>query len=315
MIFHWFLLAGGGALVGALYHEVGFIRVQVGIDVESTGGFAGVGAGDILEVHSGVPGEIVRVRCQVRLFYFGDCGSPERCALAALHHVDVLDGEVRLGLVIHDVEAGHYAFEVDVHFGDAADLGDTFTRHQKRGFDQGGPGVILRKSGFEIGFGGAGRGDGAGGIGDYFRQRIQNFRACFVIELRGGAVVRHAEQLYPGQSFEFVRIEDAFLGGAGILDLEVSGCGGRGVIVRTLGPCFKVIEGARLGCGGKEIDVQLIYLVLTLGGDGTGVFLALACSAKGDLDLGAAVRGTVTGFTQFAVGATYCKARKGEQRD
>ena len=80
-------------------------------------------------------------------------------------------------------------------------------------------------------------------------------RTCLVIELRSRAVVCHAKQLYPGEPFEFIGIEDASLGSTGILNLEVGGSGGCRIVIRTLGPCFKVIEGARLGSGGKEIDV------------------------------------------------------------
>ena len=80
-------------------------------------------------------------------------------------------------------------------------------------------------------------------------------RARLVIELRNRAVVCHAKQLYPGKPFEFIGIEDAFLGSTGILNLEVGGTRICRIIIRTLGPCFEVIEGARLGSSGKEIDV------------------------------------------------------------
>ena len=54
MILHRFLLAGGRAFVGALYHEVGLVRSEIGIDIEGTGGLTRVSTGNLVEVHIGV---------------------------------------------------------------------------------------------------------------------------------------------------------------------------------------------------------------------------------------------------------------------
>ena len=194
---------------------------------------------------------------------------------------DAFDNQSCFGGFVVDVKTAYAAFQFDVHRGDVAqNLGGAASGHYQRGGEGGACGiqfgseVAFENGGFcTFGFDGAG-----GGIGLYRYQSINRI-STILVQRRA---VCHAIQFQVGDAFQFRREDGRLAGGSGTAQFEGFR---RGVVIRGGFPCFQVLVISAVCGGGKHIDVQIINLVFTLGGDGTGIFLRLSSATKYETNL------------------------------
>lgn len=105
-----------------------------------------------------------------------------------------------------------------------------------------------------------------GGVGFHRYQRVYRVSVGFV---ECGAV-GHAIQFQVGDTLQFRREDGGLAGGSGTAQFEGFRCG---VVLCGGFPRFQILVVSAIGGGCKYIDVQIVYLVLTFGGDSAGVFL------------------------------------------
>ena len=218
------------------------------------------------------------------------------------------DNQSRLGGFVVDVEAAHAAFEFDVHRGDVTQyLRRAASGHHQQGAQGGacreefGGEVLFEICSFRaFGFDGSG-----GGVGGHCRQGSD----CGSVSLVERGAVCHAIQFQVGDAFQFRGEDGGFPVGSGTAQLEGFGCG---VVFRGGFPRFQVLVVSAVGGGGKHIDVQIVNLVFTLGGDGAGVFLRLSSATEYETDLFAlrSVCGSVVN-TQLVLAASRKQGQQG----
>ncbi len=273
---HIYRLACRRAAVGTLDDQKALIRGQVRINVKGT--FKGSHVRVFSFVFDVGIGHHTR-----RRRYLRQCRTKQGGVRTALSQSDMRDGQTGGRRRIVDVETGHDTFQRNGDFRDApADLRFLHSRHDQGSFDDTVRCQTGRIGGFEIGQVGCRSGilGRTVGIDRYGGQAAKSIAVTF----KKVVLVRHTDQCQIRKAFQLSGFDRGLIRRARRLKEEL--VSGRGCL--RLRPGFHVIilvitRFCRRR--GKKINLQVLYLILTVGSDGLRIFLALTAPAEHQLDL------------------------------